>query len=50
MTLSDYLLAEMDEIADLPTLDEWVARVRSRAPVQTGESSAAVIRRLREEL
>ena len=49
MSLSDYLRAELEEIADLPTLEEWVSRVRARPPVQTTESAAEVIRRFRED-
>ena len=50
MTLSDYLLAEITEVADLPTIEEWVARVRERPPVEGGESSAELIRRFRESI
>ena len=50
MSLSDYLLAELEEIAELPTLEEWVARVRRLPPVRTEESSAAVIRRARDAM
>ena len=30
MTLSDYVLSELEEVAYKPTLEEWVARVRER--------------------
>jgi len=32
MSLSDYLLTELREIADKPTLQEWVAEVRADPP------------------
>lgn len=48
MTLSEYLLAEMREIAAKPTVAEMVERLRSRESVRDRESSAAIIRRHRE--
>jgi hypothetical protein len=43
MTLSDYLLAELQALAVRPTMREWLARSEGWAPVEAGESSAAVI-------
>ena len=34
MSLSDYLRAEMERIAKLPTLQEWADMVRKRRPVK----------------
>jgi plasmid stability protein len=48
MSLSDYLLAEVSEIAERPTLEEMLERLASREPVRDVESSAAVVRRLRD--
>ncbi|MGH2545531.1 MAG: FitA-like ribbon-helix-helix domain-containing protein [Actinomycetota bacterium] len=48
MSLSDYLLAEVAEIAERPTLEELVARLRRRRPVEARESSADIIRRHRD--
>ncbi|HYZ11693.1 MAG TPA: hypothetical protein VE962_07340 [Actinomycetota bacterium] len=48
MSLSDYLLAEVSEIAERPTLEEMLERLRAREPVRGLESSAEVIRRLRD--
>jgi plasmid stability protein len=48
MSLSDYLLAEVSEIAGRPTLEELVARLRRRRPVEDRESSAEIIRRHRD--
>lgn len=50
MSLSDYLLAEIRELAEQPTLEELVTRIRSRPSVEIPESSAAIIRELREEM
>lgn len=44
MSLSDYLLAEMREIAERPTLSELRQRVESRQPVHLAEPAAAVVR------
>jgi plasmid stability protein len=49
MTLSDYLLAEVTRFAELPTIDELSARIRTRPAVKDrGESPAAIIRRIRD--
>ncbi len=48
MTLSDYLLAEVQQFADLPTLDELTERIRRRTPPRTRGSSAALMRRHRD--
>ena len=47
MTLSDYLLAEVREVADLPTVAELTERIRQRTPTDLKSSAAAVIRRHR---
>jgi plasmid stability protein len=49
MSLSEFLLAEVTELARLPTLEEHVARVRSRPMVDLGASAADLIRDAREE-
>ena len=48
MSLSDYLLGEVSEIAERPTLEEMLERLGSREPVPGLEPSAEVIRRLRD--
>src|SRR5262249_12318044 len=48
MTLSDYLLAEIERIAALPTWEEMRARLRGRAGVKLKTSAAEAIRRERE--
>ena len=47
-TLSDYLLAEVQQIADLPTVSELTHRIRQRARTDMKGSSAALIRRHRD--
>jgi plasmid stability protein len=49
MTLSDYLLSELRPIAELPTLAEWVAGVRSGPLYDLEVDTAEVIREAREE-
>ncbi len=49
MSLSEYLLAEVTSLAMVPTLEEHVARVRSRPRVRFDVSPAELIREGREE-
>ena len=44
MSLSDYLLAEIKEIAERPTLAELRERLQKRAPVSTEFDSARLVR------
>ena len=48
MTLSDYLLAEIQLVAVLPSIAELTERIRRRAPARPRQSSAEVIRRHRD--
>ena len=48
MTLSDYLRAEIERMAELPTRDEMLARLHSRTRVKLRTPAADVIRRERE--
>ncbi len=48
MTLSDYLLNELHQVAAMPTLDELVERLRRRKPIRTLKSSAEIVRRHRD--
>ncbi len=50
MTLSDYLLAELEGIAEKPTLAELADRISRREPNQIGDSAAELIRGLRGPL
>ena len=47
-TLSDYLLAEMERLAGLPTREQMLERIRGRTRVSLKTSAAAVIRDERE--
>lgn len=44
LTLSDYLRAEIERIANLPTREEMLERIHSRARVTLTVPAAAVIR------
>ena len=48
MSLSDYLLSEIEQVAEKPTIQEWLERVRSREPVEVDEPPEVIIRRLRD--
>jgi antitoxin FitA len=47
MTLSDYLLAEVEQVAERPTIDELTERIQRRSRVGVKGSSATVIRKHR---
>lgn len=47
MSLSDYLLRELREIAERPTLAEFRERLHTRRPVQAALDSAGVLRQER---
>jgi antitoxin FitA len=47
-SLSDYLLAELRQIAELPTLEEMRERLRSRSPVDPGISMEEAVRAERD--
>lgn len=48
MSLSEYLLSEMHQIAAVPTVDEMLDRLRSRSRVHLNESTADAVRAERE--
>lgn len=48
MSLSEYLLRELRNVAERPTLEEMRKRLSSRQPVQPHPSPAAVIRAERD--
>ncbi len=48
MSLSEYLLSEMGQIAEKPTLAEMMERLRSREPVELDEPPEVTIRRMRD--
>ena len=48
MTLTDYLLSELRLLAETPTLEELTARIREQEPVYVGDSSAEIVREMRD--
>jgi hypothetical protein len=48
MTLSGYLLSEIESVAKKPTMKEWLEKVGSREPVEVDEPPEEVIRRMRD--
>lgn len=49
-SLSDFLLEIVRVEAEQPTLEEVLARIKSREPVEFEQSSAEIIRELREKM
>ena len=47
-TLSDYLLSEIEQVAEKPTLRELTERLAHDEPVEVDEPPDATIRRLRD--
>jgi hypothetical protein len=47
-SLSEYLMKEIELIADQPTLQETLAEIAKLPPVKWGEPVAKIIRTLRE--
>jgi plasmid stability protein len=48
MSLSDYLLREIRQSAERPTMEEFRARLHERPPVTLSPSPAEVIRAMRD--
>jgi plasmid stability protein len=48
MSLSDYIKKELEQIAERPTLREWLGRVRSAKPIRMDRSAAEMIREMRD--
>ena len=48
MTLSDYLLSEIEQVAEKPTLSEMMERLRNREPLELDEPPEVTIRRMRD--
>jgi antitoxin FitA len=48
MTLSDYLLSEIEQVADKPTMQEWLEMVSRDEPVELEEPPDVTIRRMRD--
>ncbi len=50
MSLSEYLLREVTRVADTPTLEDVLERIRHAEPVELDEDPAVTIRKLRGPL
>ncbi len=48
MTLSDYLLSEIEQIAEKPTMNDWLERVAELEPVEVDELPEVTIRSMRD--
>jgi plasmid stability protein len=48
MSLSEYLLSEMEQIAEKPTLAEMMERLAEDEPVELDEPPEVTIRRMRD--
>lgn len=48
MTLSNYLLSEIEQVAAKPILSEMMERLRGLEPVELDEPPEAAIRRMRD--
>ncbi len=48
MTLSDYLLSEIEQVARKPTMQEWLERVARLEPTEVNEPPEVTIRRMRD--
>ena len=48
VSLSDYLLAEAERVAELPTPEEIKARLRRLPPVKQDEPPSVTLRRMRD--
>jgi antitoxin FitA len=49
MSLSDYLLNEMRQAAERPTMEEFRQRLAQRAPVKSSLSAVDMLREARDE-
>jgi plasmid stability protein len=50
MSLSDYLLSEIEQITEKPTLSEMMERLAQDEPVKLDEPPSAIIRRHRDAM
>jgi len=48
MSLSSYLLAEVERMAEVPSLAEWCERLKRLPPVTPPEPPAQIIREMRD--
>jgi plasmid stability protein len=48
MSLSDYLKRELQQIAERPTMREWLERTARAKPIPTKRRAAEILRELRD--
>jgi len=48
MSMSDYILRELEKLAAMPTLKELAERIAELPPVELKESAAEAVRKLRD--
>ena len=48
MSLSAYILRDVRENAERPTMPEWLEKVKKLRPIRTGESAAEAVRAIRD--
>jgi hypothetical protein len=48
MSMSDYILRELEKLAAMPTLEELAERIAELPPVELKESAAEAVRKLRD--
>jgi antitoxin FitA len=48
MTLSDYMLEHARRLAERPTLEEMIERLKNQPPLDLSEEPSAIIRRMRD--
>ncbi len=49
MSLSDFIKRELERVAERPTMQEWLERLRQAKPAGGERTAAQLIRELREE-
>jgi len=49
MSLSDFIKRELERVAERPTMQEWLERLRQAKPAGGKRPAAQLIRELREE-
>jgi plasmid stability protein len=48
MSLSDYMLSGARKMVERPTMEEWLAHLKTRSPVVTSESPVDILRAERD--
>jgi hypothetical protein len=49
MSLSDFLKKELERVAELPTMREWLDRTQLARPIRKSRSAAQIVRELRDK-